>query len=45
MHHLCIVRRHLGAKAQLAVVKNAAHVPQLEQPTEFNALVKAFLLP
>lgn len=44
IEHAHKLQRHLGKRAQLAVVKNAAHVPQLEQPTEFNGLVKAFLL-
>jgi pimeloyl-ACP methyl ester carboxylesterase len=31
------------ANARLARIPNAAHVPNLERPTEFNELVLAFL--
>ncbi|CAI9096703.1 OLC1v1032904C1 [Oldenlandia corymbosa var. corymbosa] len=33
----------LGEKAKLEVLKNASHLPQLEQSGKFNKVVKAFL--
>ncbi|KAK9274315.1 hypothetical protein L1049_019129 [Liquidambar formosana] len=33
----------LGEKARLEVMKNTSHVPQIEQPEQFNEIVKDFL--
>ncbi|XP_043720435.1 pimeloyl-[acyl-carrier protein] methyl ester esterase-like [Telopea speciosissima] len=33
----------LGGKVQLEVLKNTSHVPQVEDPNQFNAIVKNFL--
>jgi len=34
----------LGEKARLEVIKNTAHVPQIENPGQFNSIVYKFLL-
>lgn len=39
--HICC--RLLGEKARLEVIKNTAHVPQIECPGQFNNIVKNFL--
>ncbi|XP_042485590.1 pimeloyl-[acyl-carrier protein] methyl ester esterase-like, partial [Macadamia integrifolia] len=33
----------LGEKVQLEILKNTSHVPQIEDPSQFNAVVKKFL--
>ncbi|KAL7001839.1 hypothetical protein U1Q18_002987 [Sarracenia purpurea var. burkii] len=33
----------LGEKARLKVIKKASHLPQLEQPAQFNSIVNTFL--
>lgn len=33
----------LGPKTKLEVIKNTAHVPQVENPAQFNNIVKSFL--
>lgn len=37
------LRRLLGARAQMTVLKSAAHAPQLEHPRRFNRAVSDFL--
>nr|ABK27126.1 unknown [Picea sitchensis] len=39
-----LLQRHIGEKAQLAVIKECGHVPQLEKPTELNETLLNFLL-
>ncbi|KAK9149222.1 hypothetical protein Scep_007979 [Stephania cephalantha] len=38
------LKQLLGSKVQLEVIKNSAHVPQIENPKRFNDVVKKFLL-
>ncbi|XP_016434834.1 uncharacterized protein LOC107761167 [Nicotiana tabacum] len=37
------LKEFLGEKARLEIIKNASHVPQLEQGGKFNKIVKNFL--
>ncbi|BBN11963.1 hypothetical protein MPTK1_5g16310 [Marchantia polymorpha subsp. ruderalis] len=37
------LKQHIGEKAQVVVIKNAAHVPQVEKASEYNKKVLAFL--
>lgn len=37
------LKKFLGEKARLEIIKNASHVPQLEQGGKFNKIVKNFL--
>ncbi|MQL78043.1 hypothetical protein Taro_010471 [Colocasia esculenta] len=39
-----LLKKHLGEKARLEVMKNTAHVPQIEDPNRFNEIVLNFLL-
>ena len=36
--------RRLGEKARLEIMKNTAHVPQVEDPEKFNEILLNFLL-
>ncbi|BBN12151.1 hypothetical protein MPTK1_5g17800 [Marchantia polymorpha subsp. ruderalis] len=38
------LRKHLGDRAQLHMIEGCGHVPQIENPTEFNARAIKFLL-
>jgi len=38
------LKRHLGDRAELMVLKDVGHAAQLENPCEFNNLIKMFLL-
>lgn len=38
------LKRHLGDRAELIVLKDAGHAAQLENPYEFNNVIKTFLL-
>ncbi|KAH9321110.1 hypothetical protein KI387_015749 [Taxus chinensis] len=38
------LKKHLGDQAELVVMKNASHVPHIENPQEFNKIVEKFLL-
>ncbi|XP_020587100.1 uncharacterized protein LOC110029243 [Phalaenopsis equestris] len=38
------VKKKLGENAKLEVMKNTGHVPQLEDPNQFNKLLLSFLL-
>jgi pimeloyl-ACP methyl ester carboxylesterase len=38
------LKRHLGDRAELIVLKDAGHAAQLENPYEFNNVIKKFLL-
>ncbi|GLJ12035.1 hypothetical protein SUGI_0182530 [Cryptomeria japonica] len=38
------LKRHLGDKAKLVVLKEAGHAVQLESPHEFNNVIKTFLI-
>lgn len=38
------LKRHLGDRAELIVLKDAGHAAQLETPYEFNNVIKMFLL-
>ncbi|KAH9321109.1 hypothetical protein KI387_015748 [Taxus chinensis] len=38
------LKRHLGDRAKLAVLKDSGHAAQLENPNEFNNLIETFLL-
>lgn len=38
------LKRHLGDRAELIVLKDAGHAAQLESPYEFNNVIKTFLL-
>nr|ADE75703.1 unknown [Picea sitchensis] len=38
------LKKHLRDQAELVVMKNASHIPHIENPQEFNAVVKNFLL-
>ncbi|XP_009784036.1 uncharacterized protein LOC107803727 isoform X2 [Nicotiana tabacum] len=37
------LKKFMGEKARLEIIKNASHVPQLEQGGKFNKIVKNFL--
>ncbi|KAG6388071.1 hypothetical protein SASPL_153268 [Salvia splendens] len=37
------LKKLLGEKAKLQVIKKGSHIPQLEHPTQFNNIVKNFL--
>ncbi|KAI7987948.1 2-hydroxy-6-oxononadienedioate/2-hydroxy-6-oxononatrienedioate hydrolase 1 [Camellia lanceoleosa] len=37
------LKEFLGEKARLQVISNTAHVPQIENPTHFNNIIKLFL--
>ncbi|KAL7165684.1 hypothetical protein ACSBR2_036546 [Camellia fascicularis] len=37
------LKEFLGEKARLQVISNTAHVPQIEDPTHFNSIIKLFL--
>ncbi|KAL2611722.1 hypothetical protein R1flu_023414 [Riccia fluitans] len=38
------LKEHIGEKAQVIVIKNAGHIPQVEKTSEYNKKVLAFLL-
>ncbi|EPS61347.1 hypothetical protein M569_13450, partial [Genlisea aurea] len=38
------IEKLMGKKARLEVMKKTAHVPQMENPSEFNSIVLAFLV-
>lgn len=38
------LKRHLGEKAELVMIKNTSHIPHIENPQEFNEIVENFLL-
>ncbi|KAK6927204.1 Alpha/beta hydrolase fold-1 [Dillenia turbinata] len=38
------LRKLLGEKTKLEVIKSTSHVPQTEEPEEFNRIVKGFLV-
>ncbi|GLJ12036.1 hypothetical protein SUGI_0182560 [Cryptomeria japonica] len=38
------LKKHLGDHAELVVMKNASHIPHIENPQEFNKIVENFLL-
>lgn len=38
------LKRHLADQAELVVMKNVSHIPHIENPQEFNTIVKNFLL-
>ncbi|MCH2232018.1 MAG: alpha/beta hydrolase [Crocinitomicaceae bacterium] len=38
-----LIRRHIGSNAELHIIKNGAHMPNLTKTKEFNRLVTEFL--
>ncbi|KAH7434175.1 hypothetical protein KP509_06G004100 [Ceratopteris richardii] len=38
------IKKHLGEKAELMIISDAAHCVQMEKPKEFNSIVEKFLL-